>query len=254
MTQPDIFDRAARRRVFDRATSSPAHDQWLIQTMADELIERLDGVRQTFTRALVLGHAGEAVAAALRAKGIWVVHAVPGISSRAITCDEDRLPFCDASFDLVLAIGTLDTVNDLPGALILIRRILQPGSLFMAALSGAGCLPTLRYALSRLDGRDAAIARLHPAIDVRAAGDLLSRAGFQMPVADNNSLDANFRTSEQLFADVRANGMSNVLLQRAPITRQGYRQLSSTLGKAPVTETFSILHLTGWSSDAQSSG
>ncbi|MCP5990175.1 class I SAM-dependent methyltransferase, partial [Klebsiella pneumoniae] len=90
---------------------------------------------------------------------------------------EDALPFADDSFDLVIACGTLDSVNDLPGALILMRRVLRPDGLMLAAFAGAGSLSRLKAALLAAEG-DRPGQHVHPQVDVRSAGDLLSRAGF----------------------------------------------------------------------------
>src|SRR3546814_14159615 len=87
----------------------------------------------------------------LAAKVMKVVCADPGFANaremKGVQADEDALPFADASFDLIIACGTLESVNDLPGALILIRRILRPDGLFLAAFAGAGSLPVLRVGL-----------------------------------------------------------------------------------------------------------
>lgn len=251
MNQPDIFDRAARRGVFNRAAGNPAEDRWLLQRMSVELLDRLDSVKQSFSSALILGFAEGSLAKGLDARGIRFVHASPGAGHSAVICDEDRLPFRDASFDLVLAIGTLDTVNDLPGALILIRRTLRPESLFMAALSGVGSLPVMRDALANHASKEVSVARFHPAIDVRSAGDLLARAGFALPVADSEPTVATFRDPKRLIADLRANGLSNVLAHRVSFDRREYRHLMDGLPRAPIRETFATLYLTGWSPAAR---
>src|SRR5690606_31463537 len=106
---------------------------------------------RTFTRVLDLGAADGSFGAVLRGRGLHVVSADSGFAfahaARGVQCDEDRLPFADASFDLIVAAGGLDTVNDLPGALALIRRALVPDGLFLAGFAGAGSLPHLRDAL-----------------------------------------------------------------------------------------------------------
>ena len=51
-------------------------------------------------------------------------------NGRGLVCDEERLPFAEASFDLVVALWGLHHVNDLPGALIQIRQILKPDGFF----------------------------------------------------------------------------------------------------------------------------
>ena len=61
------------------------------------------------------------------------------------------------AFDLVIAIGTLDTVNDLPLALKLIHYGMRKGGLFIAALSGGETLPHLRASMR---SPDALLAKL----------------------------------------------------------------------------------------------
>ena len=118
--------------------------------MADELIERLDLVQRSFSDALDLGCAGGYLSQALRARGLAVTSMDAGAAFAAggIEADEDRLPFPAESFDLVVSAGALDSVNDLPGALVQIRRALRPDGLFLAAFVGAGSLPRLRRAMT----------------------------------------------------------------------------------------------------------
>ncbi len=96
----------------------------------------------------------------------------------------------------------------------------------------------------------ATVSRLHPAIDVRAAGDLLARAGFSMPVADNDSVSVTYRTPMQRIHDIRANGLSNVLTHRAALSPMAYRKLARSLANGPQDEKFALIYLTGWSPDA----
>ena len=169
-------------------------------------------------------------------------------------CDEDRLPFADGSFDLVLAAGTLDSVNDLPGALTLIRRALRPDGLFLAAFFGAGSLPKLKQAMLTADlGAGGATPRIHPQIDVRAAGDLLMRAGFRLPVVDSHGVTIRFSSMRQLVGDLRAAAATNVLAtERRPLTRTAYAHANAAfMGRADpdgkVSEMLEIIHLSAWS-------
>ncbi|RZM07120.1 MAG: methyltransferase domain-containing protein, partial [Sphingomonas sp.] len=167
--------------------------------------------------------------------------------------DEDRLPFADASFDLVVSAGVLDQVNDLPGALALIRRVLRPDGLFLGAFVGAGSLPALRSALRSAESERPA-ARLHPQIDVRSAGDLLMRAGFALPVADVETLDVGYSDLSRLLGDLRGMAAGNILAQRQPLvsatvgrTAAAFASASDDRGRTH--ETFQIVFLTGWSPD-----
>ena len=73
----------------------------------------------------------------------------------ALAGDEEWLPFAPESFDLVVANLSLHWVNDLPGALVQIRRCLRPDGLFLASLPGLGTLGPLRDALAAAEARAA---------------------------------------------------------------------------------------------------
>jgi len=260
MEQPDIFDRVVRRLRRDRAAHSFADHGFLIDHMADELAERLGLVKRDFVSALILGSHGGRIASRFAAPGRGIVAADAGFAfARAgggVQCDEDRLPFADGSFDLVVSIGVLDTVNDLPGALTLIRRILRPDGLFLGALLGAGSLAWLKSALLAADSAASGgvMPRIHPQIDVRAAGDLLSRAGFALPVADGESLKVGYGDPLALMRDLRGMAATNILSQRAR-TAPGHAWLAEILAAfaadadddGRLRESFEIVYLTGWS-------
>lgn len=238
------------------------HHGFLTAHIADELLGRLEGVERTFTRALVLGAGDGRLGAALTAQGIQVISADASFAAaRAVSgvqCDEDRLPFADGAFDLVMSAGVLDSVNDLPGALVLARRALKPDGLFMAGFAGAGSLPRLRAAMLQADlAGDVGVApRIHPQVDVRSAGDLLARAGFALPVADGEALDARYRSLDGLLADLRYGAQGAVFAgTQPPLGRmQAAAAHGAFLGQADsdgrVTETFEIVYLIGWAPDA----
>lgn len=254
------FDRRLRRIRRDRAAHRLGSSDYLQRLMSDELLDRLAGVTRTFSEALNLGCTDGYLTKRLRELGVEVSSADAGSQfahiTGAIQCDEDRLAFCDNSFDLVVSVGALDTVNDLPGALALIRRCLRPDGLFLAAFAGAGSLPCLRSAMLAADEADrggAVAARIHPQIDVRAAGDLLTRAGFSLPVTDTASLAVRFPNFLQLVADLRANGATNILRSRGTraISRKGlgaaveeFARLADADGKT--SERVEIVYLTAW--------
>ena len=254
------FDRALRRLRRDRAARAQrdgAHP--LLARIADELLDRLDLVSRPFERALDLAAGPGLLTRALRSRGLDVVAADAGSAFArgmdSVQCDEDRLPFDPASFDLVVSAGTLDSVNDLPGALVQIRRLLKPDGLFLGAFPGAGSLPLLRRALQAADdaeGRPAS-PRLHPQIDVRAAGDLMMRAGFALPVVDTERVTLRYSRFDTLVGDLRALGWTNLLSARSrlPFTRRGYAAAAAEFASAGdadgrVSERFEIIHVSGW--------
>jgi len=262
MAPPDIdtpFDRGLRRLRRDRAATFADDSRFLHHRAADELLARLDLVARPFRSALDLGCGDGYLADRLVARGLNVVPADAGaiFAERAggIQVDEDALPFPPGTFDLVASVGTLDTVNDLPGALIQIRRSLRPDGLFLAAFAGAGSLPRLRAALRAAEDAEGcgAAPRIHPQIDVRAAGDLLVRAGFALPVADTDSIDVRYPDFAHLVRDLRGMAAANLLAGRAPgsLGRTGYAAAAASFAAAAqpdgrTVERFDIIYLSGW--------
>ena len=259
MTQPDIFDRRLRARRRDRMMPRFAEHDFLYRAMLDELLDRLADVQRDLPEVLVIGCPDDSARAALEAMGKKVMCTDPGFAAAraqgGVQAEEDALPFADDSFDLILACGTLDSVNDLPGALILMRRILRPDGLLLAAFTGAGSLPRLRGALMAGEG-DRPAQHIHPQVDVRAAGDLLSRAGFAMPVADSETLTVRYGDILRLMHDLRGMGAGNMLASHPPALRRdvliGASQHFAAAADADgrTAEDMAILYLNGWKPDA----
>lgn len=229
---------AARRRA--RALQArPDAARYVLDDMVEDVLERLAFLRHAPARALVVGDRTGTLAPALRAQGVEVQEADP-----ADGLDEEH-PLPGGGFDLIASLGTLDTVNDLVGALIHLRGALAPGGLAIASMMGAGCLPQLRAAMLAADG-DRPAPRLHPMVDVRAGGQLLQRAGWADPVVDSRSLDVRFTALGRLVEDLRAQGLGNVLARHGPaLTRAGLDRARATFGERTV-ERFEILTLSGW--------
>ena len=231
--------------------------------MAEELGQRLGAVKRSFATALVINSGGGHMTSVLRGRGIVVTESDHGevyaTAPSGLFCDEDRLDVSPQRFDLVVMPSGLDTIDDVPGALIAARRALADGGLFLACLVGSPSLPVLRHVVSTIDASEGrAVARLHPQIDVRAAGDLLVRAGFVLPVADAETLRLSYASFDRLVQDVRAAGLGNVLAERRSLPRGWLDAARATFDAAKgddgrVTETVTMLVLTGWAPDAKAS-
>jgi SAM-dependent methyltransferase len=229
---------AARRRMLALQARSDA-PRYVMADMVEDVLERLAFLRHAPARALVIGEWTGTLAATLSAQGTVVTEADP----TAGFAEEQPFPF--GPFDFIASLGTLDTVNDLPGALIHLRGALAPGGLMIASFPGAGCLPALRAAMLVADG-ERPTARIHPQVDVRAGGQLLQRAGFADPVVDARALEVRFRSLDGLVADLRAQGMGNVLARHgAPLGKAALARAREAFG-GPSVEQFEILTLSGW--------
>ena len=251
MSVPEIFDRAARRLRRDRACAAFAAHDFLRAAMLEGIQERLDSVTRRFEDVLDLGCFDGSFQPP---PGARIVRCDAGSSfARAtggVQADEDDLPFAEGSFDLVVSAGVLDSVNDLPGALTLVRRALRPDGLFLAAFVGAGSLSTLRAAFREAEA-DRPAARIHPQVDVRSAGDLLVRAGFALPVADVESLVVRYGDLARLLGDLRGMAATNLLVGRTPLRRDTLARAATAFAERAdpdgrTSERFELVFLTGW--------
>ena len=244
MASPDAepFDRALRRRRQARADLADA--DFLHAAMADEVRGRVAGVARDFAAVLDLGGPLPIWPGAIR-----VALAPPA----SVVADEDRLPFADASFDLVISVGGLTSVSDLPGALAQIRRVLRPDGFFAAAFVGGMTLSELRADLLgaevALTGR--AAPRTMPMVEAAAAASLLQRAGFAMPVADVDRLTVRYAGLGSLLADLTAMGARSVLRHRVSLRRNVLADAATRFaaradvdGKTRVS--VDVLYLAGW--------
>ena len=174
-------------------------------------------------------------------------------AGRLVVADEDHLPFADASFDLVMAAGSLVTVGDLPAALAGIRRVLRPDGLFMATFIGGMSLVEVRTCLIEAEAAITGGAGRHtaPMVEASQAAGLLARAGFAMPVADVDRVILRYSSLFGLFADLAAMGARSVLGVRRPLRREvlinaaaRFAAMADPDGKTGVT--IEMLHVAGW--------
>lgn len=264
---PEIFDRRLLRRRRDRAAAGFGAHDFLVREVGERLADRLRDVRRDFSSSLVLGCHDGLLPAILRQAGrlaglvqcdlspaMAILAAAQG--PPALVADEEALPFAAGAFDLVVSCLALQWVNDLPGCLLQINRLLRPDGLFLAALVGGESLYELREAMTaaELELEGGASPRVAPFADLRDAGGLLQRAGFALPVADRDRITVDYGDPLRLLADLRGMGATNSLIARRPgglrratlfraleIYRERFARPDGRL-----TATFEILYLTGW--------
>lgn len=244
---PRIFSatrRLAARRRMVALQQAPDAPRYLAQDMVEDVLERLAFLRVEPARALIIGDYTGALEEALCERGVSVTRVEP-----AQGFDEEQ-PWPFEGFDFIASLGTLDTVNDLPGALVHMRKALVLGGMMIASFLSAGSLPALRAIMLDADG-DRPAPRLHPVVDVRAGGQLLQRTLYADPVIDQRPLDVSFRSLDRLVDDLRAQGLSNVLadpgppLGKAALTR-ARAAFAAACERGRMVERFEILTLSGW--------
>lgn len=268
-TEMRVFDRRIHARRRDRAAAGFAAHDFLVRRAADEIADRIGGVNRDFAVAADLGCHHGALARALADAGtaaaakigtlvsadlsLPMLRRAPGLR---VAADEEALPFRERSLNLATSILSLHWANDLPGALIQIRRALKPDGLFMAALFGGETLTELRQSLTEAEiERDGGLSpRVSPFADLRDVGGLLQRAGFALPVADVDRVTVRYADPFKLMAELRGMGETNALaerrrtpLRRATLLRAAeiYRDRFG-LPDGRVPATFDIVMATGW--------
>lgn len=251
----DLFDRHLRTLRRDRAARS-APDLFLFERAFDDCLDRLRDIPRSFNRALLLGCPSPKWPKRLKALADEVEVCDPGSLFAAQAggqqVEEDRHDFGEKRFDLCVAIGTLDTVNDLPLALQLLGRSLQPDSPLIGAIAGGNSLPALRTSLieaGRAEGM--VVARTHPRIEPASLAQLLGAAGFTMPVVDVDRVRLRYKDLEGLVSDLRAMAATAVLAERPPPLSMGGAKLASIAFSAQAIdgrteEIVEILHFLAW--------
>jgi NADH dehydrogenase [ubiquinone] 1 alpha subcomplex assembly factor 5 len=271
VTTPDpllVFDRDVLRLRRERAARRWDRQAFLKREIAARLVERLGDVRRTFPLALDLGCHGDEIAQAVGASTTIdrLIRADLGFGfaklaqGPAVVADEEALPFAPQRFDLVLSAMDLHWVNDLPGALIQIGRILKPDGLFLGAMLGGATLWQLRQALgaaeSEIEG--GLSPRVSPFADLRDAAGLLQRAGFALPVADSETIDVEYPDALSLMRELGAMGEGNLVAER----RRGLARRATFVRAAEIyaerfaqpsgriAASFEVLFLHGWAPHA----
>jgi len=240
---PELFDMELRALRRDRADTQPV--SFLHRRAFDDIVERIEHLGRRFERALLIGYRDPERLERLHAFAKRVDVADPNLN------EDDWRPLDDA-FDLALSVGALDTVNDLPLALRLIRHAMRADGLFIGAMSGGDTLPQLRTAMRAADAvAGAAAPHVHPRIEPSALAPLLDVAGFVNPVVDIDRVAVSYPSLRRLVGDLRGMGATNILRGRPRFIGKAARATAirtfADLGDGSRTvETFEILHFAAW--------
>jgi len=259
-----LFDHTLMRRRRLRALAGfmPGAD-FLLRRVAEDMADRLSVVERRFETPFQV-HGGLTLPAELMsatgktAEFSFVdQHPLPGVDAGNMTlADPDRVPIVPGSADLIISPLALHLTNDTPGVLVQMRRALKPDGLLLAATPGAGTLGELRESLlaaeSELTG--GANTRVHPFADIRDYGALLQRAGFALPVTDIDDIVVRYADMFGLLKDLRAMGMTSMLLDRSrkPVGRSVFLRAAQIYAErfsdpdGRIRASFPVIHLSGW--------
>lgn len=259
---PIIFNRNKVKRFRDRAARISDNKNPLPQEVAIRMLESLDSMKGDYENILYIGCVDDTIIKHFNNMPTTKLFVSQDISYQMakkvggtlVVADEEKMPYSDASFDLVLANLTLHNVNDLPGALLQIRKLLRKDGVFMATIYGTDTLKELRQLLMELESDIAggAAPRVFPYTDVKTMGALIQRAGFLQPVASVDEIKIAYDSVFDLIADLRSVGESNSLEKGCDIlSRKIIQELDKQYQKrfadseGSIISTFNIINITG---------
>ncbi|MEM8751205.1 MAG: methyltransferase domain-containing protein [Pseudomonadota bacterium] len=257
--QKTVFNPDRHNAALARAMTrfQPGHD-FLMQRTVEDLMERLQTVNRQFERGVALFGRTPFLTEAMRASGkvkdVLRVEEASHLGNCDHVATPDVIGLAPQSVDLVIAPYGLHWANDLPGALIQLHTILKPDGLLLATLPGPDTLRELRTTLLQAESEitNGAAMRTDPLTDIRDAGALLQRAGFNLPVVDREDVTVRYDTPLALINDLRHFGAQNQSDGHPPLTRAVmarmmelyHEQFSDPDGR--IRATFSTIFMSGW--------
>jgi SAM-dependent methyltransferase len=258
-----IFDRNLLVKHRNRSAVDLNNYDFLYQLSAEDLVSRLDDMTAKFPIILDLGTRNGLVSRIINERD-WVkeiIHTnlsfkmLNKLSGDKLVCDEEFIPFADNSFDLIVSVLNLHNVNDLPGTLIQLRRILKPEGLFLASIFGPETLIELKEAMfeTELKLNIGVSPHISPFIDIKTAANLMQRAGFAIPVTDNEIITTSYSSTIKLMHDLRFMGESNILANRSKkylgkeffITLEEIYRKKFSYSAEEIKASFEIITMTG---------
>ena len=210
---PQIFNRKLLRHFREKYHKEIITTDFLTNYAIDLLIEKLSQSKLKFKHILVLGNISLELQSFLKehypqARVIYSNLSLNYLNhtehNHRIVLDEEVLPFVKSSFDLVISVLNLHNINDLPGSLVQIRNILKDKGMFVAVMLGEKTLTKLRKSCIEADSNYAGVSpKVAPFIDIKTMGNLLSRAGFFMPVMDSQDVVVQYSKVRLLLEDLK---------------------------------------------------
>lgn len=221
---PKIFDKSYIKLI--REKTLPLHPTYdfLHYEINERLVERLKEFNRPFESVLVIGSKSNNLFNYLiSCDNIQDIVAMDlGYLKKKenlnfIQGDEENLPFTADSFDLIISCTHLHMTNDLPGALRQFHTSLKKNGVFIGSLLGGETLRELKESFYKAETllTQKIFPHIIPMIDVKQFGDLLKRAGFELPLSTEDRLEVTYSHPIHLLKDLKQMGEINTLTQRS---------------------------------------
>lgn len=247
-----VFDRDILKTRQTRIVATLHNHGFLIQRVHTQLDERLKDITRIFKSGVHFGQTPFVPQDTDKIEALFN-------SGKDFIADEEIPPLKTQTLDLIMHTLCLHTTNDLPGALIQMRRALKPDGLFLGAMFGGETLHELRDCMTRaeLEIKGGISPRVFPFADKQQAGALLQRAGFALPVVDSDIITVTYKDVYALMRDLRGMGESNIIAARdkryagkalferaGEIYRDTYPDKQEQNGR--IVASFEIIYMIGW--------
>lgn len=274
---PKIFDGEVKRLQKNRAASSNHFSdfQYIHDEVAGRLVERTRDINaREFPKVLDYGATLRGAAYENLIEYASVQEIVQASTSDQIlkVCEasncggnvkpelvqlpvSEKVPFPQQTFDMVISSLELHWINDLPGVLLQLNKVLKPDGVFLGCLFGESTLEELRTAfLIAEQEREGGISpHVSPFTRVSDVGDLLSRAEFSLPTIDTEKLKISYDNAFVLMEHLNRMGESNCIITRRRFVSRETFLATSAIYQSLYSEddgipaTFQVIYVIGWS-------
>jgi malonyl-CoA O-methyltransferase len=262
------LDRPGVRAAFDRASARYEAAAVLQARVADELLNRLELFKFTPGVVVDLGAGTGRMTSELKRRYrralVVALDLAPGMLREArkhqqlfrrferVCGDAVRLPFADASVDVVVSSLMLQWCDPPDPAFAEIRRVLKPDGLVAFSTLGPDTLRELRTAWAEADGTSNTYNHVNHFTDMHDVGDALVRAGLSEPVLDVDRLQLTYPDALALMRDLKTIGAHNVTAgrPRALMGRERLRRMQDAYetfrrdGRLPAT--YEVVYGVAW--------
>ena len=229
--------------------------------IATRLCDRLLDTKKTFALAVDIGAGRGSVGKSLPKSKVpdllieadFSAEVLKNNSSpcRLLANGEAILPFAPQTFDLVTSNLVLPWVRNVPRFLAQAGRILKEDGLFLGNTLGAESFIELQTAFFEAGSKT---PHINPMPDVNTVGETFQSVGFALPVIDRDILTLEYGSFKDLWADMKAMGITNIHPRRNPgLTTPRLLEKAENIyrekfalpgGNLPLT--LEVIYLHGW--------
>jgi malonyl-CoA O-methyltransferase len=252
MSAPPKLDIQLIRRRFNRAATTYSNAAVVQREVGNRLLERFDmmklapqtildvgcgpgtqtaqlRVRFPEANVVALDHASAMVELASPAPMGLVAKLTRKSRESGVVADMAKLPIQHGAVDVLWSNFALQWANDLPALFAEWNRATKVDGVLMFTMPGPDTLIELRRAVN--EALPSRALSLHVHTDLHDIGDMLVHAGFADPVMDMEVITLEYKTTDALWADLRAQAAMSAVHARPHglISPRAWQRINDTL-------------------------